>query len=76
MSIFSYCRRSGSILVHLYEVFKWIYRNKVYSTNDYRDGIQFHFSIAGYKDSASGNSLCSLDGNRSPGSSHSRNRAV
>ena len=76
MGIFSDRRRSGSFLVHPYEVFKRVYGNKVHNTDDSRDDIQFPFSVAGDQDSASGNGLRSLDWNRSSGSSHSWDRAV
>lgn len=59
----------------MYEVFQWIYGNKIHNTDGGRHVIQLSFSFAGNEDIAAGNCLCSMDWNRRARCGDRRNRA-
>ena len=67
MDFFGYCRRAGSILVHMYEVFRRLYRPEIFYIDSRGDDLQLPVSVPGNKEPASGDCLRSLDRDWSPG---------
>ena len=59
----------------MYEVFQWIYGNKIHNTDGGGNDIEFSFPVTGDEDTAAGNCLCSMDWNRRARCSDRRNRA-
>lgn len=76
MGVLDCCRRAGGILVHMYEIFRGIYRSEVYAPDDRRNDLQFPVSLPGDEAAPSGDFLCDLDRDRSAGRGDRGNRAV
>ena len=76
MGVFGYRRGTGSILVHMYEVFGRLYRPEIFYIDSRGDDLQFPVSVPGDKEPASGDRLRGLDRDRSPGGCDRGHRAV